>query len=161
MQLILTVLHLVLALGLIALVLIQHGKGADAGAAFGSGASSTVFGAQGAGSFLSRSTAVIATLFFLTSMALAYFAARIGEPGGLMDDIEVSVPVAPRPQQPAPVPTADLGSDLPPAAVQPAPSLSLGGGDVPSVPAESVSSEALPPAAGDGEAQTGDVPSAQ
>ncbi len=93
MQLILTVLHLMLAIGLIGLILIQHGRGADAGAAFGSGASSTVFGAQGSGSFLTRSTAIIATLFFLTSMTLAYFAAQVGEPGGLMDDVEVPAPI--------------------------------------------------------------------
>lgn len=73
MQTILTVLHLFLAIGLIGLVLMQHGKGADAGAAFGSGASGTVFGASGAGNFLSRSTAILATLFFITSIALGYF----------------------------------------------------------------------------------------
>jgi preprotein translocase subunit SecG len=92
MQLILTVLHLLLALGLIGLILIQHGKGADAGAAFGSGASATVFGARGSGSFLTRLTAIMATLFFLTSMALAYYAAQVGEPAGLMDDVEVPAP---------------------------------------------------------------------
>jgi preprotein translocase subunit SecG len=64
MQMILTVVQLLLSLGLIGLVLIQHGRGADAGAAFGSGASSTVFGSRGSGSFLSRATAVLATLFF-------------------------------------------------------------------------------------------------
>ncbi|MEA3639894.1 MAG: preprotein translocase subunit SecG [Lamprobacter sp.] len=133
MQLILTVLHLVLAIGLVALVLLQHGKGADAGAAFGSGASSTVFGAQGSGSFLSRSTAIIATLFFVTSIALAYFAARVSEPGGLMDGMDLSAPIAPSQERspestPAPSATSDLpvvpadGSpaatnDLPPLAV--------------------------------------------
>ena len=64
MQTILVVAHLFLAIGLIGLVLMQHGKGADAGAAFGSGASGTVFGAKGAANFLSRSTAVLAALFF-------------------------------------------------------------------------------------------------
>ncbi|NEX15251.1 MAG: preprotein translocase subunit SecG [Halochromatium sp.] len=114
MQLILTVLHLVLAIGLIALVLLQHGKGADAGAAFGSGASSTVFGAQGSGSFLSRSTAIIATLFFLTSIALAYFAARVSEPDGLMEGIDVSVPVSPRPEaQDRSADGSDANADLP------------------------------------------------
>lgn len=128
MQLILTVFHLLLAIGLIALVLLQHGKGADAGAAFGSGASSTVFGAQGAGNFLSRSTAIIATLFFLTSIALAYFAARIGEPGGLMDEVEVPAPV----QQPAPAENA--ATDLPPAAPAATPPAARGQGDLPPVP---------------------------
>jgi preprotein translocase subunit SecG len=64
MQTILVVLHLFLAIGIVTLVLLQHGKGADAGAAFGSGASATVFGAQGSANFLSRSTAILATLFF-------------------------------------------------------------------------------------------------
>lgn len=119
MQLILTVLHLVLAIGMIALVLLQHGKGADAGAAFGSGASSTVFGAQGSGSFLSRSTAIIATLFFATSIALAYFAAHVGEPGGLMEGMDVSGSVAPSEQQAEEAPASDstprpeADSDLP------------------------------------------------
>ena len=71
MQTILTVVQVFLSLGLIGLVLIQHGRGADAGAAFGAGASATVFGARGSGSFLSRATGIIAALFFLTSMALA------------------------------------------------------------------------------------------
>ncbi|MBK1641711.1 preprotein translocase subunit SecG [Chromatium okenii] len=79
MQTILTVAQVFLSLGLIGLVLIQHGKGADAGAAFGSGASQTVFGAQGTGSFLTRITAIVATLFFLTSMALAYYATQSNE----------------------------------------------------------------------------------
>jgi preprotein translocase subunit SecG len=109
MQLILTVLHLMLAIGLVGLILIQHGRGADAGAAFGSGASSTVFGAQGSGSFLSRSTAIIATLFFLTSMALAYFAAQVGEPAGLMDEVETPAPIV--------IDASDLpAADLPPGA---------------------------------------------
>jgi preprotein translocase subunit SecG len=146
MQLILTVFHLVLAIGLIALVLLQHGKGADAGAAFGSGASSTVFGAQGSGSFLSRSTAIIATLFFVTSMALAYFAARVSEPGGLMEGIDVSVPIAP----------AQEARDVPAAGSAP-------GGDLPSVPgileseAPSASGSDLPPPAVDQAATSDDA----
>lgn len=87
MQIILTVAHLALAIGLVTLVLIQHGRGADAGAAFGSGASGTMFGSRGAASFLTRSTAILATLFFVTSIALAYFASQVGEPAGLMDSI--------------------------------------------------------------------------
>ena len=148
MQLILTVLHLVLALGMIALVLLQHGKGADAGAAFGSGASSTVFGAQGSGSFLSRATAIIATLFFLTSIALAYFAARVGEPGGLMEGIDVSVPAAPSEQR-VKTPASDSMDGLDADS------------DLPAVPSASPSETApaaandLPPAAS--EQQGGDV----
>src|SRR5690349_6527624 len=65
--------HLFLAVGIIGLVLIQRGKGADAGAGFGSGASGTVFGARGSANFLSRTTAIFAGLFFVTSLTLAYF----------------------------------------------------------------------------------------
>ena len=76
MQSIALVIHVLLAIGVIGLVLIQHGKGADAGAAFGSGASATVFGARGSASFLTRATTVLAGLFFLTSIALFYLAAH-------------------------------------------------------------------------------------
>lgn len=116
MQTILTIFHLLLAIGLIALVLIQHGKGADAGAAFGSGASATVFGAGGSGNFLSRSTAILAALFFVTSIALAYYATQAGEPAGLMD----SLPQVEEADQPPIVADdqmdaeAEMPADLPP-----------------------------------------------
>lgn len=72
MQTIILIIHVLLAISIIVLVLLQHGKGADAGAAFGSGASATVFGARGSTSFLTRATAVLAALFFITSLSLAY-----------------------------------------------------------------------------------------
>jgi len=132
MQTILTVLQVFLSLGLIGLVLIQHGKGADAGAAFGSGASATVFGAQGSGSFLTRLTAILATLFFLTSMALAYYATQTSGPAGLMDKMgdAVVVPSAPIESVPRPassdvpsipgasMPSESSASDVPLAPVQ-------------------------------------------
>jgi preprotein translocase subunit SecG len=65
--------QLVAALAMIGLVLVQHGKGADMGASFGSGASGSLFGATGSANFLSRSTAVCATIFFVATLALAYF----------------------------------------------------------------------------------------
>ena len=68
------VLHLLAALGLVVLVLLQQGKGADAGASFGAGASATVFGSQGSSTFLSRFTAILAAVFFVTSLSLGYFA---------------------------------------------------------------------------------------
>ena len=68
------VIHVLIAIAIIGLVLLQQGKGADAGAAFGSGASSTVFGSRGSGSFLTRATAILAALFFATSLGLAYIA---------------------------------------------------------------------------------------
>ena len=76
--------HVFLAAALILLILLQHGKGADAGAAFGAGASGTVFGARGSASFLSRTTAVLATFFFLTSLTLAYIG---GQQSGAPDEI--------------------------------------------------------------------------
>ena len=75
---IILVIHVLLALGLVGLILIQHGKGADAGAAFGSGAAGSVFGARGAHSFLYKLTAVLAIAFFVTSISLAYFASNEG-----------------------------------------------------------------------------------
>lgn len=85
MQAALLVLQVLLAVSLIALVLVQHGKGADAGAAFGSGASATVFGAQGSANFLTRVTATLATLFFLTSMTLAYLYSSPQERGSVTE----------------------------------------------------------------------------
>lgn len=74
LETVIIVVHLVIALALVGLVLIQQGKGAEAGASFGSGASATVFGAQGTGSFFSRVTAILATVFFASSLALAFYA---------------------------------------------------------------------------------------
>ncbi|MBM0138673.1 preprotein translocase subunit SecG [Pseudomonas cannabina] len=68
------VFHLMGALGVVALVLLQQGKGADAGASFGAGASNTVFGGQGTSTFLSKFTAILAACFFITSLGLGYFA---------------------------------------------------------------------------------------
>ncbi|MFC1684184.1 preprotein translocase subunit SecG [Pseudomonadota bacterium] len=116
METILVVVHVLLAVGLIGLILIQHGKGADAGAAFGSGSSSTVFGAQGSASFLSRTTGALAALFFLTSMALAYFAMQTTEPKGLMDmgtaAPGVTVPASEVPVSPE-APVAAQDSEVP------------------------------------------------
>ena len=74
LETVVVVFHLLGAIGVVALVLLQQGKGADAGASFGSGASATVFGSQGSSTFLSRVTAILATAFFLTSLGLAFFA---------------------------------------------------------------------------------------
>lgn len=76
MEKIILVVHILLAFAVIGLVMIQQGKGADAGASFGGGASQTVFGGQGSGNFLSRMTAIFATIFFVTSLALAYIASE-------------------------------------------------------------------------------------
>jgi len=74
------------ALMIIGLVLLQRGKGAEAGTGFGAGASGTVFGSRGSASFFSRATAVLATLFFATSLALAYFSTQSSGSGALLQD---------------------------------------------------------------------------
>ena len=136
MQTILTVVHLVLALSLVGLVLLQHGKGADAGAAFGSGASSTVFGARGSGSFLTRSTAALATLFFVTSIALAYYSAQVGEPEGLMDRVDIPGPaVLPQQDDTGDLPVAPGDLDAPPVPLSEAPAPRAGAEtDLPPMP---------------------------
>jgi preprotein translocase subunit SecG len=74
LETVVVVFHLLGALGVVALVLLQQGKGADAGASFGAGASNTVFGGQGSSTFLSKFTAILAACFFITSLGLGYFA---------------------------------------------------------------------------------------
>ena len=76
MQTIILSIHIILSIVLVILILVQHGKGADAGAAFGSGASSTVLGARGSATFLTKITTIIALIFFITSLSLAYFASN-------------------------------------------------------------------------------------
>ena len=106
------VVHVLTALGIIGLVLLQHGKGADMGAAFGSGASGSLFGATGAANFLSRTTAVLAAVFFLTSLGLAYVATHRPKPStGVMDTVK-EPPAVPVPTIPAPT---DAGKQASPA----------------------------------------------
>jgi preprotein translocase subunit SecG len=85
--------HLLACLILVAVVLLQHGKGADIGSAFGGGASQTVFGSRGAGNFLTKLTAGAAVAFMLTSLTLSYFSA----PTSLLDEISEDAPEAPAP----------------------------------------------------------------
>jgi preprotein translocase subunit SecG len=86
---VLIVLHVLVALAIIGLVLLQHGKGADMGSGFGGGASGSLFGATGSANFLSRATAVLAAIFFLLSLALAYVATNrpVEQGGGVMDTV--------------------------------------------------------------------------
>ncbi len=113
LHLVLLVAQVVIAVSLIGFILIQHGKGADAGAAFGSGASSTVFGSQGSGNFLTKATAVLAFLFLSNSLVLGYMATqRVVEPTSLMD----SAPVVVEEVIVTDVPTMDMDateSDIP------------------------------------------------
>lgn len=103
------VFHVIVAISVIALVLLQHGKGADMGAAFGSGSSGSLFGATGSANFLSRSTAVLATLFFLTSLGLAYYGLQQKKPASVLDRTEVPASTA-QPAAPAQIPGQGSGS---------------------------------------------------
>ena len=103
--------HVLLALMIIGLVLLQRGKGAEAGAGFGSGASGTVFGARGTSTLFSKLTAVFAALFFATSLTLAYIGARpSGEPTSVLERAAQAAaatpanPAAPAPVAPTPAP---------------------------------------------------------
>jgi preprotein translocase subunit SecG len=120
LQTLAVVFHVLLALGIVGLVLLQRGRGADAGAGFGAGASGTVFGARGSASFLSRMTAVLATLFFLTSLGLSYLFSRGTEaPASVMDRTPAQqAPVDPTAIQavPAPEPAPPASESAAPAA---------------------------------------------
>src|SRR5688572_32870078 len=84
METLVLVIHVIAGLAIVGLVLIQHGKGADVGAAFGSGSAGSVFGSTGSANFLSRATAVLAVVFFLTSLGLTYFSSRQTDTRGVM-----------------------------------------------------------------------------
>ncbi len=135
LQTIALVIHVFLAIGVIGLVLIQHGKGAEAGAAFGSGASATVFGSKGSGSFLTRMTTMFALAFFCTSMLLFFLASQRTSSGlgSVIDNVDA-------PAQQIDVPDAVPTTDTP--------AIDGGAADVPAVPAA------------DNATDTGDVPAA-
>lgn len=94
------VVMLLSAVGIVVLVLLQHGKGADMGTGFGAGASGSLFGATGSANFLSRTTAVLAAVFFVSTLALAYFATNHPRGGGVMQNLpEPAAPVVPAPAE--------------------------------------------------------------
>ncbi len=105
--------HTVIALLIIIMVLLQRGKGADAGAAFGAGASGTVFGSQGSSSFFSRATAVLATAFFASSLTLAYMSSqRATVPTSILEDATpAETPIEAGPVDDENLPTDELGAD--------------------------------------------------
>lgn len=126
------VVQLLSALAMIGLVLVQHGKGADMGASFGAGASGTLFGATGSANVLSKSTAICATLFFVCTLALAYFGnARPASTGSVLESpAATTVPVAPAPE--AGSAAAIPGNAAPAAAQSPAPAMAASGaGQIP------------------------------
>ncbi|MFC3606281.1 preprotein translocase subunit SecG [Stutzerimonas tarimensis] len=125
LQTVIIVVHLLVALAVIGLVLLQQGKGADAGASFGAGASATVFGSQGSATFLSRFTGILTAVFFVTSLGLAYFATRQADQvsrAGLPDPAVLEIPVSQPVEDDVPVlesrGPAGSGGDVPQAPVQ-------------------------------------------
>ena len=119
----LMIIHIFSAASIIALVLLQRGKGADAGAGFGAGASGTVFGARGAGTALSRATAILAGIFMLTSLSLTYVGSHTtAAPATVLDRLSQQAPVAPTPASSAPVSSAPVSpTGASPVPVSPAP----------------------------------------
>jgi len=116
------------ALGMIGLILVQHGKGADMGAAFGSGGSGSLFGASGSANFLSRTTAVLAAVFFACTLALAYFGnAQPRKSSSVLDTPASSIPATPAAQIPGTAVPAAPAAD---ASVPPAP-VTPGAGQIP------------------------------
>lgn len=107
MSLVVLIIHVLAAAGIIGLVLMQHGKGADMGAAFGSGSAGSLFGASGSANFLSRSTAVFAVVFFVTSMGLSYLSFERTSSVGVMssDQLPIGTDV--------PVPELEVDADKP------------------------------------------------
>lgn len=104
---IIVVIQVLSALTIIGLVLLQHGKGADMGAAFGSGASGSLFGATGSSNFLSKSTGLAAAIFFGATLALAFLGNRhTSVTGGVMDNLPATTAPAAAPAAPAPAPAA-------------------------------------------------------
>ena len=123
MQTLVLVLHILAAAGIVVLVLLQHGKGADMGAAFGSGSAGSLFGSSGAANFLSRTTAVLAAVFFATSLGLTYFSSP-SKSGGVTQHLDVPAnagveskidikPAAPAPSAPAPAAPGEKSSEIP------------------------------------------------
>lgn len=110
MENIIIVIHVLAAASLIGLILLQHGKGADMGAAFGSGSSGSLFGVSGSSNFLSRATAVSVTVFFATSLALAYTASHRTGSGSVI-------------KVPAPIVENSVESDVPTAAEETTPAV--------------------------------------
>jgi len=106
--------QLLAAVAMIGLILVQHGKGADMGAAFGSGGSGSLFGASGSANFLSRTTAILATVFFVSTLALAYFGnQRPASSGSVLEGAAAVVPAPAPVQEPAPAAPASGAAQIP------------------------------------------------
>jgi len=143
----LVVVEVVCAGAICILVLLQHGKGADMGAAFGSGASGSLFGASGSANFLSRTTAIVAGVFFLNTIGLAYSSnsLRAAHGGGLMSTVAPAAPAAPAADPAAGTPAQGGAAAPAPASAAP----SAASGPAPSAAPSAAPTAANPPAAAD------------
>ena len=140
---ILIAIHVLVAVAIVVLVLVQHGKGADAGAAFGGGgggASGSLFGSQGSANFLSRTTAILATVFFMTSLSLTYLYSKSAKPTSVTDTVMQEI------VQPA----AEKTEQIPPALESQLEGLNT---DIPAMPGEATTENV-----NDGAPTTSDVP---
>lgn len=120
------IIHLLVALGVVILVLVQHGKGADMGASFGGGASNTVFGSQGSANFLSRTTGILVAIFFATSLGLTYFAKLKTAPTSRLEQAAATQPVVQQQNveiehQPAPAANSNVQTKESDVELTPAP----------------------------------------
>lgn len=135
MEVLILVVHVIAALGIIGLVLLQHGKGADMGAAFGSGSSGSVFGSAGSANFMSRTTAVLAVIFFISSIGLTVVASKKTVDKGLMTgDVPTQTGDPAQSQSlPAQIPASPLTAPAPVVPVPLVPGSAAGSkaGDVP------------------------------
>jgi preprotein translocase subunit SecG len=124
MEILILVFHVLVGAAVIGLVLLQHGKGADMGAAFGSGSAGSLFGASGSANFLSRATAILATIFFLTSLGLTYLGSNRTETKGVIErtkaveekkSVPESIPPTsvPTPSPAAPAPDGSKAGEVP------------------------------------------------
>ncbi|MGA0569431.1 preprotein translocase subunit SecG [Variovorax sp. VNK109] len=141
--------QLLTAVAMIGLILIQHGKGADMGAAFGGGSSGSLFGASGSANFLSRTTAVLASVFFACTLLLAYFGTpRPSGMGSVLDGPAVTAPAAPSAPVAPPTGAAQIpGNSTPPAATP-------GAASTPAPAASTVPGPSTAPATGAGQIPT-------
>ena len=112
METLVWILHIIASLAVIGMVLLQHGKGADMGAAFGGGSSGSLFGASGSANFLSRATAIAVTVFFLTSMGLTYFAFAKQQSPMTVKELAPASQAPAAPPQPA-APSGSKAKDIP------------------------------------------------
>jgi len=135
MEVLILVVHVIAAFGIIGLVLLQHGKGADMGAAFGSGSAGSVFGSAGSANFMSRTTAILAVVFFASSIGLTVFSGKKSAAKGVMTNGDVTQPADPvQPQSlPGQIPASPLTAPAPVVPVPLVPGAPAGSkaGDVP------------------------------